>query len=144
MLDEAASVSKELAIGGRDGKEGDFKFFVLDKGVNKDHQAIGRDGKDPPPAMENGQKEQQDMTNDKGCRQEMHQFESLGILSLEHHTGLTGVFYLTEEGTELDTALVEDISFGKQPAVASGLEEPGTQVDVLSVTNRGKTTYLLE
>ena len=58
MLDEAASVSKELAIGGRDGKEGDFKIFVLDKGVNKDHQAIGGDGKDPPPAMENGQKEQ--------------------------------------------------------------------------------------
>lgn len=58
VLDEAASVSKELAIGGRDGKESDFWIFVLDEGVDKDHQAIGGNGKDPPPAMEDGQQKQ--------------------------------------------------------------------------------------
>lgn len=84
------------------------------------------------------------MTNDKGCWQEMHQFERFGILSFEHYTGFAGVLYLTEERTELDAAFMVDISLGKQPTVASSLEKPGAQVNVLSVTDGGESTYLLE
>lgn len=97
ILDEAASVSEELTIGGRNGKKGDFEVLVFDEGVDKDHQAIGWDGKNPPPTVEDGQKDERDVTHDEGGGQQMHQFESLGITPLEHHTGLAGVFHLVEK-----------------------------------------------
>ena len=92
---------------------------------------------------ENAKHDQQQVADHKSCWQKMHQLESLRILVLQDHTSLARMLHLPEKRAELDAPFVVDECFGEKSATVTAFENPGTQVDVFTVTHWGKATQSL-
>ena len=69
----------------------------------------------------------------------MHKFESLRVFFSKNDSRLARMFHLTEERAELDTPFVINKGFREKAAAVTAFEDPGTQVDILSITHRGAT-----
>ena len=85
--------------------------------------------------MHQASQHQQNIADHKGSGQEVDEFEGLGVFVLQDDTRLARVLHLAEKRAELDTPFVIDEGLGEETAAIAAFEDPGAQVDVLSITH---------
>ena len=156
-LKEAAAIAHELGEGCAYSEQSDPYAAGLHGGIEEDNACIkekgqqrkhahgdtqgllhpGRQGKEEHDTREEAQ-EQQHHAHGEHHRQQMYEFEALGVFLVEVDARDATVVDLPPELAEVGAPLVPHPCLGKEATLASGLEDTDGEVDVLAEAHLGE------